>query len=162
MKILSIQSNKLYLDLETVYPNNSCNYKHALPVYNRLFKDYNDKFKTNYKSFFWGFSKLCADNDLEYAIYRALEMLQTDLDNKQILILDVPDDICLETDFYNFSDEIFAYENPQELASNWDKIYEKRESGRQVIFPFIKKEWLIGSMKDYKVSEDFLKPLQLF
>ena len=34
---------------------------------------------------------------------------------ENILILEVPDEICLETDFYNFTDEIYAYEHPEQI-----------------------------------------------
>ena len=42
----------------------------------------------------------------------------------KVLVLEIPDELCLETDFYNFSDEIFAYQYPDELESYWDSIYD--------------------------------------
>lgn len=60
----------------------------------------------------------------------------------KILVLDVPDKLCLETDFYNFTDEIFASQFPDELESIWDSIYEDRDSEKQVIFPYIDPEWI--------------------
>lgn len=134
MKVLTIQSNELNVN-ERVYADGSkCNHTNALEVYKRLFNDYNQKKNTNYNSFFWGFTELLTD-DLEEAVDRACEMIRV-YDGK-VMVLDVPDELCLETDFYNFSDEIYAHMYPDELESMWDSIYEKRESERQVIFPYI-------------------------
>lgn len=143
MKILTIQS----LDLNTnsmEYANPfRCNHHNALEVYHRLFNDYNQRKNTRYSSFLWGFSKLLADN-LDDAIKRASEMIGVDTTKKwKVLVLDIPSELCLETDFYNFADEIFAYMYPEELTSCWDYIYEERESERQVIFPYIDNSWIM-------------------
>ena len=134
MKVLTIQS----MDLDTssrVYADASkCNHNNALEVYKRLFNDYNQKHNTDYNSFFWGFSELLTD-DLEEAVDRACEMIGNY--QGQVFVLEVPDELCLETDFYNFSDEIYAHMYPDELESMWNSIYEKRENERQVIFPYI-------------------------
>ena len=61
----------------------------------------------------------------------------------KVLVLEIPDELCLETDFYNFSDEIFAYQYPDELESYWDSIYDDRDSEKQVIFPYIDPKWII-------------------
>ena len=142
MKILTIQSSDIDLSKKVFADGTKCNYRHALPVYKHLFSDYNDKFDTNYESFFWGFSDLLKVST-DIAIKRACEMLQTSLDNRIILLLDVPDNICLETDFYNFSDEIFAHEFPDELESCWESIYENRNAEKQVIFPYIEPNMII-------------------
>ena len=134
MKVSTIQS----MDLDTssrVYADASkCNHNNALEVYKRLFNDYNQKHNTDYNSFFWGFSELLTD-DLEEAVDRACEMIGNY--QGQVFVLEVPDELCLETDFYNFSDEIYAHMYPDELESMWNSIYEKRENERQVIFPYI-------------------------
>ena len=134
MKVLTIQS----VDLDTsarVYADVSkCNHTNVLEVYKRLFNDYNQKHNTDYNSFFWGFTELMTD-DLEEAVDRACEMIGSY--QGQVFVLEVPDELCLETDFYNFSDEIYAHMYPDELESIWDSIYEKRDSERQVIFPYI-------------------------
>ena len=74
-------------------------------------------------------------DDLEKAVKRACETINTH--EGKIFILEVPDELCLETDFYNFSDEIYANNYPDELDSCWESIYEDRESERQVIFLYI-------------------------
>ena len=147
MKVLSIQSSALIIS-GRAYPDKSrCNHPHALPVYQRLFGDYNEKKGTSYESFFWGFSEL-RTNDLDVATTRALEMIgMLDAENCKVLILDVPDEICLETDFYNFSDEIFAYQYPDELQSHWDCIYDNRNSEKQIIFPYIEESWVIAEVE---------------
>lgn len=147
MKILTIQSDEFYLETlknDIIYPDSSrCNHENAKEVYKHLFDDYNQKKSTSYHSFFWGFSKLLANN-LEQAIERACEMIG--LDSGKVFILDIPkeyEEICLETDFYNFSDEIYAYMYPNELESIWESIYEERNSEKQVIIPYIKSSWIV-------------------
>lgn len=145
MKVLTIQSTELNTNTNTrIYADpNKCNHTNALEVYKRLFNDYNQKKNTNYNSFFWAFSKLLTDNMGE-AIERAFSMIGMDFTSEwKILVLNVPDELCLETDFYNFSDEIFAYQYPDELESIWESIYEKRESERQIIFPYIDPTWIM-------------------
>lgn len=134
MRILTIQSMELNTDTRVYADNSKCNHPNALEVYKRLFDDYNRKNKTDYKSFFWGFSKLMTD-DLDEAISRAREMIGAH--NGKVLVLNIPNELCLETDFYNFADEIFAHMHPDELESIWESVYEERESERQVIFPYI-------------------------
>lgn len=150
IKVLTIQSEELKLR-GRVYPNGNCNHSHALPIYKRLFDDYNKLKNTSYDNFFWAFSDLLTDN-LSYAVNRSAEMIGmyiSDESTENVLILEVPDDICLATDFYNFSDEIFAYEFPNELESNWENIYSERKSEKQIIFPYIDESMLI---KIYKLS----------
>lgn len=155
MKILTIQSEHLQINGRE-YANGSCNYEHALPIYHKLFDDYNQKYHTNYPSFFWGFSKLLTNN-LDEAVKRASEMIglfQLEKATQYVLILEVPDEICLETDFYNFTDEIYAYEHPDELQSIWNNIYEKRESERQIIFPYIDESMIleVHKLKDFSTK----------
>lgn len=140
MKVLTIQSEELIVDGITYANPSKCNHPNAIEVYKRLFKDYNDKHSANYKSFFWGFSELLTEN-LNEAVERASEMIG--INHGKVMILDVPDELCLETDFYNFSDEIFAYNYPEELDSCWDSIYEKRNAEKQVIFPYITPEMIL-------------------
>lgn len=146
MKVLTIQSEMLDVAGKIYADPKRCSHPNALPVYHRLFKDYNSTKGTHYESFFWGFSKLCTD-DLDKAVIRACEMIGLEEDTGQVLILDVPDEICLETDFYNFSDEIYAFLYPKELESCWISIYENRESERQVIFPCIAPNMIIRSFR---------------
>jgi hypothetical protein len=143
MKVLTIQSSELSINTKTYADPTKCNHPNAIEVYKRLFNDYNQKKNTNYHSFFWGFSKLLTDN-LDDAIERAFEMIGMDFTTEwKVLVLDVSDELCLETDFYNFSDEIYAHQYPDELESCWDYIYEERESERQVIFPYIDPAWIV-------------------
>lgn len=154
MRVLTIQSKNLEI-YRREYANGECNHENALPVYHKLFEDYNMKHKTNYNAFFWGFSKLLT-NDLNEAVNNASGMIGVPEDkraSKNVLILEVPDKICLETDFYNFTDEIYANEYPDELSSIWNSIYMKRESERQVIFPYIDESMVLAVYK----LEDFYK-----
>lgn len=160
LNVLTIQSPDLKI-VGREYAKIKCNYSNALPVYKRLFSDYNKKFNTHYESFFWGFSELLVNN-LNDAVKRASEMIGFNFLNENITekvyLLKVPRDICLETDFYNFSDEIFSSEFPDELKSNWESIYTDRISERQVIFPYIDESMIINI---YKLS-DFLQPNKSF
>ena len=140
MKILTIQSIDLNTKEKVFADPLRCNHNNAKNVYKRLFGDYNEMNHTNYKSFFWGFSRLLT-NDLDEAIGRAKEMIG--INSGKILILEIPDELCLETDFYNFADEIFADMFPDELESCWSSIYEKRDSEKQVIFPYIEPSMII-------------------
>lgn len=140
MKILTIQSLDLNTKEKVFADPSKCNYNNAKNAYKRLFGDYNEMNHTNYKSFFWGFSRLLT-NDLDEAIKRAKEMIGRN--SGKILILEIPDELCLETDFYNFADEIFADMFPNVLKSCWSSIYEKRDSEKQVIFPYIDPSMII-------------------
>jgi hypothetical protein len=141
MKILTIQSDNLDVSKRIFADASKCNHPDALEVYKRLFNDYNQKKNTNYDSFFWGFSEL-RTNNLEKAIKRACEMIGTN--QGKVMILEVPDSLCLETDFYNFCDEIFAHLYPEELESYWESIYEVRDCEKQVIFPYIEPSMILA------------------
>lgn len=106
---------------------------------------------TDYKSFFWGFSRLFT-NDLNEAIKRAKEMIGAN--SGKILILEAPYELCLETDFYNFTDEIFADIYPNELESCWSSIYDKRDAEKQVIFPYIDPSMIIKEILEVKNEKD--------
>lgn len=154
LRVITIQSCKLKVNGRE-YPKDICNYSNALPVYNRLFGDYNKKFGTSYNHFFWGFSELLK-KDLKSEVKRGAEMIgysSLDKDVKEkVFILEVPKSICLETNFYCFSDEIFAYEFPDELESKWETIYMPYENvEKQVIFPFIEENMIkeIHPLKDF-------------
>ena len=140
LRVITIQSSNLEI-VGREYPKRICNYSNALPVYKRLFDDYNKKFNTSYESFFWGFSELLVD-DLNSAVKRASGMLGFSSLNEdvteKVYLLEVPKEICLETNFYCFSDEIFANEFPDELESKWESIYQQYDNvEKQVIFPYI-------------------------
>lgn len=143
MEILSIQSRSLG-ETGIIYPDPSkCNHPDSFEVYKRLFGDYNQKKGTNYNHFFWGFSEL-RQIYLKDKIQRAIEMIGIKYidGHHNVLIMEIPDELCLETDFYNFADEIYAYRYPGELESIWESIYEKRDAERQVIFPYIDSTWI--------------------
>lgn len=147
MKVLTIQSKNLDLTFkenDNVFPNGNCNYPHAKPVYERLFKEYNERKGTKYIGFFWAFSNLLTD-DRNEQIKRARGMIGMESNKEsKILILDIPDKLCLATDFYNFSDEIYAHEFPNELKSVWNSIFDVRgNSETQVIFPYISKDMVV-------------------
>lgn len=147
--ILTIQDQLIFDAGEVAHHNGKCNYKHALPVYQRLFDDYNKKFNTNYKNFFFGFSKLLMGCDdcpvVSYNIKRALGMIGlSKLNGKIAYWLKIPQELCLESDFYNFADFIYDSEYPGELENmDWERdVYSDRKAEKQVIFPYIKKEWI--------------------
>ncbi|MCR0531744.1 JAB domain-containing protein [[Clostridium] innocuum] len=152
IRVLTIQSSDLDVSKKEFADKDRCNYQEALPVYRRLFDDYNRMKETNYPSFFWGFSKL-KTKDMNEAIERASEMIGEEIGNSKIYVLDIPSELCLETDFYNFTDEIYAYQYPNEMESVWNSIYEKRNSERQVIFPYIEPSMIVGEIKQGKFIE---------
>ena len=148
MRILTMQSSNLDLTKDITYADPKlCNFSDNKVVYELLFKDYNNKHNTSYEGFFWGFSELLEDN-LEDEISRAKEMCGH-YNNNIILILEVPDELVLETDFYNFVDEICAITGiDTSIESIWESIYDLRPNReKQVIFPYIKKEWIIKCIK---------------
>ena len=143
MRIISMQSSKIDFNEEVILPDkNICNFEDNKPVYEMLFNDYNKKHNTNYDAFFWGFSETL-EKDMYDQFNRACEMAGCD-NNDIMLVLEVPDDIILETDFYNFVDEICAITGiDSSIESMWETIYDLQPNReRQVIFPYIKKEWI--------------------
>lgn len=151
-RVLTIQSSDLDVSKKVYADKDRCNYQEALPIYRRLFDDYNRMKETDYSSFFWGFSKL-KTKDMDKAIERACHMIGKETDDSKIYVLDIPSELCLETDFYNFADEIYAYQYPNEMESIWNSIYEKRNSERQVIFPYIEPSMIVGEIKQGKFIE---------
>ena len=154
MRVLTFQSDKLDLSFKNndkiFADENLCNYPNAKEIYKRLFEHYNKQKNTEYKSFFWAFSNLCTDNRTEQIQCAKSIIGDVSTKNAKLLILEVPDELCLATDFFNFSDEIFAYEFPNELESLWDTIfitYEDRES--QVIFPYISQEMIVEIIEEF-------------
>lgn len=152
IRVLTIQSSDLDVSKKEFADKDRCNYQEVLPIYRRLFDDYNRMKETNYPSFFWGFSKL-KTKDMNEAIERASEMIGEEIGNSKIYVLDIPSELCLETDFYNFADEIYAYQYPNEMESIWNSIYEKRNSERQVIFPYIEPSMVVGEIEQGKFIE---------
>ena len=90
---------------------------------------------------------------MDKAIERACDMIGKETDDSKIYVLDIPSELCLETDFYNFADEIYAYQYPKEVESVWNSIYEKRNSERQVMFPYIEPSMVVGEIKQGKFIE---------
>lgn len=161
MKVLTIQSSSLIFQTlvfgagERTYPIGKTNYPQAYKAYQHLFDDYNRIKGTNYSNFFWGFTELYKHSYKEN-LKRALEMigLSHSKGSRRVFILDVPDELCLETDFYNFSDEIFASNHPEELTSNWDSIYDLQPNReKQVIFPYLDYSMILS--RDLIELEDF-------
>lgn len=156
MRVLTIQSPSLvFWRGEKTFPFNKTNYPQAHKAYQHLFDDYNRIKGTNYSNFFWGFSELCKPT-YEENLRRALEMIGLIYakGSKRVLVLNVPADLCLETDYYNFSDEIYASCYPDEINSNWESIYDlqpKRE--KQIIFPYM--EYSMVLSKELINLEDF-------
>lgn len=124
-RVLTIQSSDLDVSKKVYADKDRCNYQKALPIYRRLFDDYNRMKETDYSSFFWGFSKL-KTKDMDKAIERACDMIGKEADDSKIYVLDIPSELCLETDFYNFADEIYAYMKQNGLYVH---LYEEYENG---------------------------------
>lgn len=153
MKVIMLTKVELPVDGDIIYPTSECTHSHARSCHERLFADYNKKFNTNIPNFFWGFNYLpcwrislsngCIDS-CDYKIGGGYNIAY---------LLDIPEDVCLETDFYNYSDQIYKNEfDNGEVTAEWESIYEKRNNVRQVIFPFIKKEW-INDMKIFNKGD---------
>ena len=76
-----------------------------------------------------------------------------------VLLLEVPKNICLQTDFYNYTDQVYKNEcDDGSVTAEWDSIYEDRNSEKQTIFPYIMKDWVIDkrtmSRKEFKEYYD--------
>lgn len=163
MKIWSVQSKEL-IDLlqhqSILYADpERCNHSNAKPAYDRLFQVYNSLHNTDYVDFFWGLSELFMGNEsLEKIKYSILEKIGGEQQSCRMIVLNIPDELILETDFYNFTDYIYAVtESDEEVcdvfsfetndASSiremlWESAFSKRVSEKQVIFPYIKKEYI--------------------
>lgn len=157
MKIITFQSDDLDLSFkksEKIFADaNRCNYMNAKPLYDKLFTDYNESYQTSYTSFFWGFANL-QTQDLNAKICRAYDCIgQPNIKHKNVILLDISKRLCLKTDFYNFSDEIYAYKHPSELDSNWKSIYSPQPNRiTQVIFPYITKSMIVDIIHSDKLK----------
>ncbi len=49
--------------------------------------------------------------------------------------------------------ELLKYQYPKEVESVWNSIYEKRNSERQVMFPYIEPSMVVGEIKQGKFIE---------
>lgn len=116
------------------------------------FRKYNDLCKTNYDNFFWVFTSLIGDEgkplditkmdkDLVTSMHSKIGIGENELINYTYILLEVPDDIVLETDFYDYSDSIYDIE----LYPFTDELFnvnkEKRDT--QGILPYIKQDWIV-------------------
>lgn len=152
----SVMLDRLFEGGDLVYP---------LPFLNRFnwnrkemkardiyFKKYNEFHKTDYKNFFWVFTNIIGDEGRPLDITRInkelLELMCSKIGINEnaysdyyYVLLEVPDDIVLETDFYDYSDSIYDIE----LYPFTDELFninkEKRDT--QGILPYIKQDWIV-------------------
>ena len=157
MKIFTIQD--ITLDTSKVqYAQNRCNYKEAKSAYHKLYKEYRLRYECNYKSFFWGFSKIIPKrNSCEYYpdILKRLTkisfgVLNKDIKKNQVLILEVPDEYCIATDFYAFNDVILNKSHNNLNA--WNRIY-TLGGVTQVIYPFISPDMIICNFNPSELND---------
>ena len=163
MRVYTIQSKDLKM-CGRVFPDATrINHPNAVECYKRLFSDYNEKFETNFTCFFWGFSRLLVGPDLDDVLYRMTEMCCSYKGNI-FYLLEIPDELVLQTDFYNFSDEIYASECPDdEFEHSWENIYHDRGHEMQCIFPYVEESWVqLAIDLDLKFKDLKFKTLSAF
>ena len=131
------------------YPIKQIRFENAPKTYKRLIDDYNTKKGTSNESLFYVWVKVFRDSDIcinkDYII-RCNAMTNIP-DNSICLLLEIPDDLVLITSFYNYTDEMYAEEFPEELESIWDSIYDLEHSSyeQQGIIPYITKDMIIDT-----------------
>ena len=170
MKIVSIQNKNLEFDKDGVcYHNGACNYSENKEAYDKMFQEYNQRNCTKYNNLFWGFSKLLErdyTNGYEYipielskrvfaAIYNKLGLFYEECDNSDaaFYLMDIPDELILESDFYNFTDYIYMTRGFEpDFKVLWETIFSDRDETKQVVFPYIKKEWIIEKIDTVDVG----------
>ena len=170
MKIISIQNKELQFDENGVcYHNGTSNYEENKEAYDRMFQEYNQQKGTDYKQLFWGFSKLYEPTyggNSEYmnieisrrvinAMHSKLGSPNTNDSLFSVYLMNIPDDLILETDFYNFTDYIYMTRGfDPEFKVGWDTVSSNGDGTKQVVFPYINQEWIIekADMSDFLTS----------
>lgn len=154
MKVITFQSKEVLdqiLNIGVCYPIENIRFPNAPKTYQRLINDYNKKKHFNCKSLFYVWVKVFEDEELtidDKHINRCNEMTNLPDDECVCLLLDViPDNIVLVTSFYNYVDEMYAEEFPDELESIWDSIYNLEDGNheQQGVIPYISKDMIIDS-----------------
>lgn len=153
MKVITFQSKEVLdniLENGICFPNNNIRFPNALKTYQRLIDDYNKKKNMDISTLFYVWVRVFEDNKLDLDdghIRRCNEMTRIP-DGSVGLLLDVPDHLVLITSFYNYTDEMYAEEFPDELDSMWDSIYDLEKSSyeQQGVIPYITKDMIIDSI----------------
>ena len=148
MKMITIQ--KEFIKDNILYPVNllSKNQQQSPNCYKRLFEDFYNKTNIKINKAIWCYSQLFKDEEIclnDKHINRAFEM--GTINNPYAYLLNVPNDFCLQTSFYDWVDQIFKEEFPNDEPNynpKWDNIYYLENINEiQCIIPFIKKEWIL-------------------
>lgn len=158
IKVITFQ-NKIgsenILSNEVAYPSAEPNNREwrskELEPRDEYFSRYNESRGTSFKNFFWGFTSLIGNNckpidlfDLNgEQISNAVDMIGLSIENikdYKLFSLEVPNELVLETDFYDYTDSIFDID----VYPLIPEIFNPNKSTRdvQAIFPFIRREWI--------------------
>lgn len=158
MRVLTFQSREVLdtiLEKGICYPIKNIRFPNAPKTYQRLIDDYNKKKNTDIEALFYVWVKVFDDREInidEDHIQRCNEMTGI-ADGSVCMLLDVPDDLLLTTSFYNYTDEMYAEEFPDELDSIWDSIYDLEKSSyeQQGVIPYITKDMIIDTIHNINI-----------
>lgn len=158
LHVITFQNAAMAIDFckdDRVYPFNleetiiASNYSDAATqCYHYMYELYNAIKKTNCDGLFWGFLADTISPTRRMSMYeRAADMINLkyeDLGSIVIMGLDIPDDLGLITDFYNWTDLIYyktTHDTKFALNRSFDDIkndlFDPRVSEKQVVFPYI-------------------------
>lgn len=151
VRLLTFQSKKVLEEVnkyEISYPLKESRFQNAPKTYEHLIKDYNQMKNKNVDKLFFGWVKVLEEVEeltfSEEILARCTEMTKPPSDEEVvILLLEVPEDIVLVTNFYNYSDEMYSEEFPKALSSVWDSIYDLDTIEQQGVIPYITKDMII-------------------
>lgn len=148
MKLLTVQHEKVLeiINNEDIYKADKelCRYYHNTPgCYNELIK------RLNNETPIFAWYKLCGVSELDFS-KKTIDLAGGKGIDKGIwMLLEVPDDLVLLSDFYDYVDMMFLErEGPDDFKDlpTWESVFEyidKENRDIQAIIPYIKKEWII-------------------
>ena len=150
MKVLTIQSfnvNKLIendgIAYPYSYPNNRDWYPEELIARDTYFSEYNKRHNSKYKNFFWVFSSIIGDNgpiDLDNVDKNLISIISGMIGLKLVINLEIPDDIVLEIDFYDYTDSICDIKQFPMIPEMYNVNKQRRDV--QGIIPYIDRKWV--------------------
>lgn len=161
MKVLTIQNFKVYKLIEndgTAYPYNIPNnrdwYPEELIARDTYFSEYNKRHNSEYKNFFWVFSSIIDDNgsiDLNNVDKNLISIISgmvglklSEPSSYYAINLEIPNDIILEIDFYDYTDSICDIKQFPMIPEMYNVNKQHRDV--QGIIPYIDRKWVTNVM----------------
>ena len=168
MKVLSIQSKELDLSKPIIYPEptTSSEVYFKYPVYKYMRDKLSNQINEEVCFTFWGFSNIYEAQEFDYNNESCMMYISDKLgireyctfnDNYICLELEIPEEYVYESDFYNYCD-ILSGEQEGDIDENrYGYLYPyTKNKTKQVIFPYIKQEWITRVITEIGESRQVL------